>query len=304
MDALRQIDEWNGRFAIPRMAELVAGNGGLPKVRVTAGGSAAEVYLHGAQVNSWKPAGGDDVIFVSEHSRWEDGRAIRGGIPICFPWFRGKADDATAPAHGFVRTRQWKLASVDAHEDRSVTLVFATESDASTRRWWPHDFRLQHRVTVGKTLRLELIATNTGADRFRFEEALHTYFQVGDVRRASVRGLAQVAYLDNMDSNREKMQSGEVVLAGPTDNAYLNTRGAVEMMDGVTGRLVRTAKENSATTIVWNPWEKGAAALADLGDDEWKQMICVEASNILDASVSLDPGQEHAMRATLSIVGA
>ena len=121
---------------------MVAGNGGLTKVRITAPVAIGEIYLHGAQVMSWHPAGAEEVIFVSERSHWEDGRAIRGGIPVCFPWFRGKADDPKAPAHGVVRTRAWTLESIMAEDDGSVTVVCVTESDEGTRRWWPQDFRL------------------------------------------------------------------------------------------------------------------------------------------------------------------
>jgi glucose-6-phosphate 1-epimerase len=297
---LSQIDALNRRFELPEIASVVTGNAGLVKVRITTALAAAEIYLHGAQVTSWKPAGAEEAIFLSEHSYWQGGRAIRGGIPICFPWFRAKADDPKAPAHGFVRTREWLLDSVAAEADGCVIVTCSTGSDDSTRRWWPHEFRLVHRVTIGSSLHLELTVTNLGSTSFVFEEALHTYFRVGAAER--VRGLDQVAYLDNTDGNREKLQSGDVVFAAPTDNAYLNTHGALELIDPALRRILRTEKQNSATTIVWNPWQQGAASLADLGDDEWRQMTCVEASNILGSAVSLAPGEQHTMRSTLSSV--
>ena len=296
-----QIDAIDKRFGISGIAEVVPGNGGLPKVRVTTRSASADIYLHGAQVTSWRPADAEEVIFLSEHSYWEHGHAIRGGIPVCFPWFRAKTDDPHAPAHGVVRTKEWKLDSIAAETDGSVIVSFSTESDEFTRRWWPHDFRLVHRVSMGKTLRLELTAKNAGSTTLRFEEALHTYFRVDQVDNARVRGLDQVQYLDNTDGNREKIQFGDVVFAAPIDNAYLNTYGAPELIDPVLRRTLRTDKENSATTVVWNPWQQGAAALADLGNDEWRRMACVEASNILGAAVSLEPGEEHTMRATISV---
>ncbi|MGB6689122.1 MAG: D-hexose-6-phosphate mutarotase [Terracidiphilus sp.] len=301
MDETSRIDALNRRFGVSGISQVVPGNGGLPKVCVTTRAASAEIYLHGAQVTAWRPAGAEEAIFLSEHSRWEDGRAIRGGIPICFPWFRAKADDAKAPAHGFVRTREWRLDSVTAQEDGSVIAIFSTESDESTRRWWTHEFRLVLRVTIGSALHLELTASNTGSAPLRFEEALHTYFRVAEVESVRIRGLDGVRYLDNTDGNREKIQSGEVAIAAPTDNAYLNTHEAIELVDPILHRSLRTGKENSATTIVWNPWQQGAAALSDLGKDEWRQMTCVEASNILGAAVTLAPGEQHTMRATLSI---
>ncbi len=296
-----QIDEMNERFAVPEIVELVPGNGGLAKVRVTVPAASGEVYLQGAQVMSWRPAGFKEVIFVSERSHWEDGRAIRGGIPVCFPWFRGKTDDPKAPAHGVVRTRAWTLQSITAEGDGSVTVVCLTESDESTQRWWPHDFRLTHRISMGETLRMELTATNIGSNAFRFEEALHTYFRVGDVERVEVRGLKGVAYLDNMDGNREKVESRELTVSGPIDNAYLDATGPAEIVDPIEGRKLLTQKENSATTVVWNPGEEGAGRLADLGDQEWHPMICVEGANILGAAISLGPGESHTMRVTLSL---
>jgi glucose-6-phosphate 1-epimerase len=301
---LSQIDALNRRFEIPGIATVVPGSGGLAKVRVATPLASAEIYLHGAQVTSWQRAGAEEAIFLSEHSHWQDGRAIRGGIPICFPWFRAKADDPEAPAHGFVRTRGWQLDSVTAGKDGSAAVTCSTGSDDSTRRWWPHEFRIVYRITTGKALHLELTVTNLGSSPFVFEEALHTYFRVGAAEGVRVRGLDQVAYLDNTDGNREKVQSGDVVLAGPTDNAYLDTQGALELIDPALRRTLRTEKEGSATTVVWNPWRQGAASLADLGDDEWRQMACVEASNILQAAVSLAPGEEHTMGATLSTVAA
>ena len=296
-----RIDELNKQFGIPGVVRVEEGNVGLPKLSISAVGGAAEIYLHGAQVTSWRPAGAEEVIFVSERSHWEDGKAIRGGVPVCFPWFRGKADDPKAPAHGFVRTRQWALEAVETTDDGSVTVVCATSADLITRRWWPYDFLLRHRITVGKTLRMELIATNTGRAPFRFEEALHTYFQVRNVERAEVRGLAGSSYLDNTVGNLQKMQEGGRKLAGPTDNAYIHAAKTVDIVDPVLGRVLRTEKENSATTVVWNPWQQGAAKLADLDDDEWRSMLCVEAANILGAAVSLGPGEEHTLRATLAL---
>jgi glucose-6-phosphate 1-epimerase len=300
MDA-SQIDALNHQFAVPEIVQIVPGSGGLAKVRVTTELASADIYLHGAQVTSWQPAGAEEVLFFSRQSHFQDGRAIRGGIPVCFPWFRAKSDDPQAPAHGFVRTKEWRLDEVSAGEDNTVMVTFSTESDDSTRQGWPHDFVLEHRVTISSALRLELVVRNTGTAPFTFEEALHTYFRVRNAQSIRVRGLDGVSFLDNTDANREKLQSGEVALTAPTDNAYLNTAAAVDLIDPTLSRTLRTEKENSSTTIVWNPWQQGAASLSDLADDEWQQMTCVEASNILASAVTLAPGETHTLRATLTV---
>jgi len=301
MDQLEDMVALNRRCAIPGIAQVVAGNGGLPKVRVTTAAATAEIYLHGAQVTAWKPAGAEEAIFVSEQSHWQDGKAIRGGVPICFPWFRAKADDPHAPSHGVVRTKQWRLDSITSEKDGSVAVVCSTGSDTTTRRWWPHEFRLVHRITVGRALKMELTATNTGSAPLWFEEALHTYFRVGQVESVRIRGLDGVTYLDNTDANRKKVQSGDVIFTSATDNAYLKTQALLELVDPVLGRVIRTEKQRSATTVVWNPWRQGAASLADLGDEEWRAMACVEASNILESAIFLGPGEEHTMCSILSI---
>ena len=300
METMSVVEELDHRFGIPGVARITEGNGGLPRIQITGSQAEGEMYLHGAQVTSWKPAGQDEVLFLSTQSRWQEGQAIRGGIPICFPWFRAKADDPKAPAHGFVRTRTWQLESI-VQEERGVLVSISFESDELTRRWWPGEFRLSYRVVFGSELILELGCTNTGKTAFRFEEALHTYNRVADVANVRLEGLHAMHFLDNSDSNAEKVQHAGVKITAPTDNAYLNTQDNVELMDPELHRQIRLKKTNSLTTVVWNPWWEGAARLGDLGDDEWGQFLCVEASNILTASVSLAPGEEHKMTAVLSV---
>ena len=294
------IDDLNARFAISGIAQVVAGNGGLPKIQIATPAACAEIYLHGAQIASWIPAGQEEILFLSTQSRFEEGKAIRGGIPICFPWFRAKADDPKAPAHGFVRTKSWQLESIAAQQD-SVVVTLAAQSDEQCLQLWPHGFRLVLRLTVGRQLKLELTALNAGATAFQFEEALHTYFRVGSAEEVRIAGLNGAAYLDNRDQNRQKIQHGDDIFNAATDNAYIESQSPVEIVDHILKRCIRTEKQNSSTTIVWNPWQDGAAALADLGDDEWRQFACVEAGNILAAAISLNPGEQHTMAATISV---
>src|SRR5207248_1031457 len=158
----------------------------------------------------------------------EAGHAIRGGVPSCFPWFASKADDPSAPAHGFVRTKAWQLESIVQAGD-AVTVSMFTESNDETKRWWPADFHLTHRATFGSELNLELVLRNTGATSLRFEEALHTYFRVGHIEKARLQGLNAVHYRDKTDLNREKTQQGPIMIVSETDRVYLNTKGAIEL---------------------------------------------------------------------------
>jgi glucose-6-phosphate 1-epimerase len=287
-------------FEIPGIALLAEGNGGLPMVRITCPEVTGEMYLHGAHVTSWRSTGREEVLFLSSQSRWEHGRAIRGGIPICFPWFGNKEDDPAAPAHGFVRTKSWQLESI-AQVGSDVTVSMFTESDESTKRWWPAEFRLVHRATFGRQLRLELEVMNTGRTSLEFEEALHTYHRVGDVEKARVRGLDAVYYVDKTDSNRQKIQDGDIAIGSETDRVYLNIKDAIELDDPVLHRRIHVIKENSGTTVVWNPWVQKARALSDFGDDEWMQMICLESSNVSEFAVVLASGQQHTMAAIVRV---
>ena len=294
------IAELDRQFGMPGIARVIAGNGGLVKVAINTGETAGDIYLHGAHVTSWQPRGAEEVLFVSSKSRWEDGRAIRGGVPICFPWFADKTDDPTAPAHGFVRTKTWQLESIAQAPD-AVTVSMVTKSNDATKRWWPADFQLAFRATFGSELNLELVARNTGTTSLRFEEAMHAYFRVGQVEEVQLQGLNSVHYLDKTDSNRAKTQQGPIVILSETDRVYLDTKSAIELEDHALRRRIDVAKENSCTTVVWNPWTEKSKALSDFGDDEWMQMLCIETSNISDFAVELAPGQHHGMKASVRV---
>jgi glucose-6-phosphate 1-epimerase len=300
MNAVFTVAELDRQLGITGVARVSEGNSGLARVQITGIFAEGEVYLHGAHVTSWKPAGNDELLFISTKSRWEEGQAIRGGIPICFPWFRAKSDDPHAPAHGFARTTMWQLESIVENEN-GVAVTMFTQSGEHTRKWWSGEFRLVHRVTFGSELRLEFVCMNTGTTPFRFEEALHTYNRISNIEDARLQGLDGVSYLDNTESNKEKTQRGEVIIASPTDSAYCNTQNEVDLLDPNKKRRIRLRKEHSLSTVVWNPWSEGAARLQDLGDGEWRQFLCVEASNILDAAINLAPGQEHRMAAVLTV---
>jgi len=290
----------DGQFELPGIAKVMVGNGGLSKVRITSPEVVGEIYLHGAHVTSWKPAGREEVLFLSSQSRWEQGHAIRGGVPLCFPWFGGKRDDPSAPAHGFVRTKAWHLESTAQVGDAVIVTMF-TESDETTQKLWPAEFHLVYRATFGSELGLELLVINTGRTSMCFEEALHAYFRVSSIEKTRVRGLDTVQYIDKTNSNRKEIQQGEIEIVSETDRVYLNTMDVIELEDRVLPRRIRLTKENSRTTVVWNPWMTKAHSLSDLAADEWKQMICIETSNVSDFAVDLAPGQQHKMKALVRV---
>jgi glucose-6-phosphate 1-epimerase len=294
------LSDLNRRFAIPGIAKIVDGRGGLPSIRVTAPRASGEIYLHGAHVTAWQPTGAEEVLYVSSKSKWQDGAAIRGGVPVCFPWFSTRAEDPRSPAHGLVRTKSWQLEGI-THADHDVTVALSTSADETTRKTWFGDFHLLFCATFGEQLRLELIVTNHGTSSFRFEEALHSYFRAGNVAAAKLRGLNSVVYVDKTDAQREKHQHGDVVLSAETDRIYRNTLATVEIEDPAARRRILVAKEDSRDTVVWNPWSEKGKTMSDLGVDEWRHFVCVETSNVGDHAVTLAPAQAHTMTALISL---
>jgi D-hexose-6-phosphate mutarotase len=290
---------------LPGSVVVEPGEGGLDRVRVSGPAGHAEIYLHGAHVTRWRPAGSGEVLFMSTRSQFAPGSPIRGGVPICFPWFGPNATDRSAPAHGFARVLPWQL--VGAHEDDDdVVVELRLEDSPGTRASaWPHPFRATYRVTVGTTLRLDLAVTNTGDEAVTFEEALHTYLNVGDARRLVVSGLEGTDYVDKTSGGRTVPGESEPVrLTGETDRVYLGTQAETTVEDPAGDRRIVVGKEHSDATVVWNPWVAKAAAMADFGDDEWPGMVCVETCNVGAAAVTLPPGESHTMTAILQVEAA
>ena len=288
--------------ALPTSVRREGGRAGLPVLLVDGPAARAEIYLHGATVTDWTPAGHDPVLWVSSQSRFTHDGAIRGGIPICFPWFGAQAGNPQSPSHGFARLSKWSLLEAqDDGEDVTVRLRL-TEEDATGAGAWPHRFEAVYTVVVGSRLSLALQVTNRGDEAVVFEEALHTYFEVGDIRATEVTGLEGTAFYDRLGGPAPVPGEPDPVRFGSeTDRIYIPTTASTTIRDGAAGRSVLIRKEGSEATVVWNPWVEKARAMADFGDDEWKRMLCVEACNIRGASVRLEPGAVHTMVATFEV---
>lgn len=283
---------------------LETGQGGLPVVRVTAAAASAEIYLHGAHVTSWVPRGQQPVVWLSAASRFEADAAIRGGVPICFPWFGARAGHPEAPMHGFARLSDWEL--VEAHDEGDVVIVQLRLSDSEATRAsaWPFMFEATFTVAVGAQLSMTLDVANRDSAEFTFEEALHTYLAVGDIHATEVSGLEGTPYIDRVAGpDALPGESGPVRFAGLTDRIYLGTTARATVRDPAGGRLIGISKDGSDTTVVWNPWIDNARAMADFGDDEWTGMVCVETCNVRDAAVLLEPDQSYTMTARLDVSG-
>jgi glucose-6-phosphate 1-epimerase len=291
------------RIALPPSTRLEGGEGGLPRLTVTNRQARAEIYLHGAHVTAWQPEGRAPVIWMSGASAWDAAKPIRGGVPICFPWFGPHATDAAAPGHGYARLADWALVEAIDDAQGATRLAFQLTQPAQPWRLWPHAFVATYRVTVGSALGLSLEIHNTGADTFMFEEALHTYFGVPDVREVSISGLEGVDYLDKVGGTARRNQGPDPIrFTGETDRIYLNTQATCTIDDAGTRRRIVAHKTGSDTTVVWNPWVGKAKAMADFGDLEWPGMVCVETCNVNVHAVTLASGARHTMTATIAVL--
>jgi glucose-6-phosphate 1-epimerase len=290
----------NRQFGIPNRVSFDAAKGGLTRIAISSPLADAEIYLHGAHVTRFDPKDRPPVLFMSQMSHFQTGKPIRGGVPICFPWFGSKVGDAKAPAHGFARLIEWSVESV-TQRDSGVSIVLSLGSNDETKALWPADFSAKYAVTVGETLELSLAVTNTGKAPAKFEEAMHTYLTVGDIEAVSIEGLADTTYLDKMNSGASTPQDDAPIrFTGETDRVYLDTEAACTIHDPALGRQLAIAKTGSAATVVWNPWINKAKAMADFGDDEWPGMVCVETCNVAEEAITLAPGATHTMTAKIS----
>ena len=296
------LDGLNAKFALPENAlRITTGAGGLPCIDIATAACTARVYFHGAHITSWKPAGQErDVLWLSGKSAFEAGKAIRGGVPVCFPWFGPNAEHAEFPMHGFARLLPWELEATRLGDKGKAALVLLLKSSAETRKYLPYEFEVRHRITFGDQLISKLEVANTGAVPFSFEEALHTYFTLGEAPRVFITGCEAVAYIDKADGRKIKTQEGPVTFTGETDRVYLATKRTNHLYDPVLKRLVTIQKTDSEDTVIWNPWTAKAKALADFGDDEWKSMCCIETANVGEHRVSVASGSFHQVRVIIS----
>jgi len=237
------------------------------------------------------------LLFMSQCSRFTEGQPIRGGIPVIFPWFGPREG---LPQHGFARLKTWDLKELVPASDGSVSLRFRLPDCPEASTLPP--FTADYVVTVKDTLTLELIITNRSTDEvLTFEDCLHTYFEVGDCTAISIGGLKGVSYLDRVDHFAKKIETGEVVrIASEVDRTFLDASGPVEVLDPVLGRKILVEKQGSASTVVWNPWIAKSQQMPDFGNEEYRNMVCVESGNVAANEIKLPPAQTRAMTVKLS----
>lgn len=287
-------EDLSERFCFPGLT-FDRGPGGLVRATIRTDSTSGELYLHGAHLTAFQPLDHDPVLWMSKESLFESGKPIRGGIPVCFPWFGPHATDTSLPGHGLARIREWNVASVWTFAEGGIGLQLRTVIDS---------FTLSFHVHFGRRLELELrVALSDEAEGpVTFEEALHTYLTVGDIREVCVTGLESAAFIDKVDGGKAKPATGQPIdFIGETDRVYAPTTDACVLADDSLKRSIMITKAGSQSTVVWNPWIAKSARMPDFGDNEWTGMVCIETANVGANAVTLEPGEIHTMAAVIAV---
>lgn len=261
----------------------------------------AEISLHGATVLSYQPIQQQELLWLSEQAVFDGKKAIRGGIPICWPWF-GKAQQEGLMAHGFVRNQTWNLDQVSELGNGHIELQLSISDTPESLSIWPHKFNLTLKVDIGETLSLALSTENLNEHAISFTEALHTYFNIVEPEKLEIDGLQLSTHIDTLYTDRDpEIQINKVQLTPPRDSVYLEQTGTLKLDDSGHRRLIVIEKENSQSSIVWNPGPEIVKGFADINNDAWQEFACVESGNVWDEGVEIPPHKTHTLKVEYSI---
>ena len=278
------------------------GKGGIPVVEIQNDQASAAISLQGAHILSWVPAGEDDVVWLSDDAKFAMGKSVRGGVPICWPWFGPHENNGDYPAHGFARTVLWqviKTEPVSADETQITFRLDTRQLEEADQAMWPLPTVAEYRLSIGKTLTMELTTFNCSEQTMTIGQALHTYFKVNDASGTRILGLEDKDYLDKTDDFNRKTQTGAITINDEVDRVYLATSDDLVIDDNQREILIK--KQGSQSTVVWNPWKTVADKMGDLGEDGYLRMLCVESANAKEDTVDIDAGGSHTLRVTYEI---
>ncbi len=292
----------NQRFGAPGRIAFRTGEAGLPIASIASRFGTCEVSLYGGHVLNYRPTGHGPVLFLSKRSCYEPGRPIRGGIPVCWPWFGPNPEDTSKPMHGVARINQWTLRSTEYSNDVTELQLALTDSEL-TRRLWPFAFELSLRIRLDQKLTLELTTENRDVQPFTFTQAFHPYFLVRDILDVTVHGLDGAAFSDRL-THQTGTHSGPLTFRQETDCLFTPAKTECALRDDGLKRAIALVFSGTTKLMVWNPWINKARAMPDFGDDEYTRMLCLEPANADEAAVTLAPGEKHtlalAIQATLT----
>ncbi|MDQ7965383.1 D-hexose-6-phosphate mutarotase [Pseudomonas plecoglossicida] len=262
------------------------------------------IAQQGAQVLSYQQVGEPPLLWLSDQAIFRQGKSVRAGVPVCWPWFgnlqrnpqavQAMYQGTPAPAHGLARTRDWQLLGIE-EVGETLRIEFELPEARGDLPGWPHDVELKLVVEMGADLTLSLTSRNMGNTPVTISQALHSYFAVSDVRQARVEGVDGLGYIETLAGWEQRQQQGALMFAGETDRIYLNTPQTLSIVDPHWNRRITLASSGSRSAVIWNPWTERAKELADMADDGWQRMLCIETANVWDDLVELKPGHSSSL---------
>ncbi|BFL83438.1 D-hexose-6-phosphate mutarotase [Shewanella baltica] len=263
---------------------------GLDYVEVNTALCQARIFLQGAQIDYFQPVGKPPLLWVSSADDYQPGNGIRGGVPVCWPWF-GMSSEANFPQHGFARTRIWALESVEMR-NQLVDLRFSLKISEQDKIYWPHNTQVSVLFTLGDTLSISLVNTNLGDETVTLTQALHTYFPIEDIHQLKASGFSGSKYIEFAEGPYPQT-TDEVLFDRETDRVYTDL-GSVQLLHTPQG-IIQVSRENSQSAVLWNPWIEKSQRLGRFNPEDYLTMVCLEAANVLEDKVVLAPGETHSL---------
>lgn len=298
------IDQLTDAFAVTNHVRFSDGENGMPVVLLENRFGSATAYLHGAHVTDLRlNTHPSPVLWMSPKAVFADGKAIRGGVPICWPWFGPHSADESKPNHGFARNRSWSVAGSKV-DDGEVTVSFSLSQDDATLELWPHEFELEYSVSLSDRLAMRLQFWNTGSAPASVGGALHSYFKVSQIENSTVEFGKPTEYYDQLEDMARKRQEGPVVFDREVDRIYIPDEDVAHINDVGFDRIINVTSQGSRSAVVWNPWTEKAKRMGDFPDDGYRTMLCVETANAADDVHTIEPNAIHVLEQTISIADA
>ncbi|MGB2692009.1 MAG: D-hexose-6-phosphate mutarotase [Thermodesulfobacteriota bacterium] len=296
-----EIKSLNQQYGLDGNLIFKEGSGGLTFAEINNEAASAQIFLRGAHITSFIPHGQEPAFFLSPLSQYETGKAIRGGIPISWPWFADHPTDSSKPAHGFARTSLWEVRGTKIISEAETRIVFGLVDNESTRKMWNYAFDLEFTVSIGKELKSRLTMTNSDNQDFTITSAFHSYYNVGNANDVTIYGLEDANYIDKVDKFAKKIQEGPIRITSETDRIYLDTTSDCLIEDPVLKRKIRVRKTGSKSTVIWNPWIEKSHQMKDLGGQDYTKFVCVETTNAGEDVITISPGKQHKLKMRVAV---
>lgn len=268
---------------------------GFEYIEIKNTSATAKIALQGAHIFHYARNYGNPVLWLSKTSDFEHTKSIRGGIPLCWPWF-GTPKDENLPQHGFARTSMWQLTNTNEIDTNTTQITLTLNSDAQTMKLWPYRFKLELHVVISDALTMELKTTNLDDKSFEITQALHTYFDVSHISQVIIKGLDKKPYLDALTWTQE-VQNGDITFNQEVDRVYQDVFGKVSLRDK--NRTIHIQNEGSSSVVIWNPWVEKCKRMSAMKDDAYESMVCIESANAFDDARTIKPNESHTLKAII-----